>query len=190
VAAWIFAGEFALLVGLLVAALMLANHAFWAPIVVAGPLVMVELWFEARSRGRRLLPELAGAVGVCSITAMIVLADGGSARMAAGLWLLLGARAVTSIPHVRDLIACLHSRARHATETIAADCAAIAMVVAAACLDRGLVAGAVAVAAVVAIQRISLLRPVPRPAVIGIQQMAMGWGVVVVTAIGVLAMAS
>jgi YwiC-like protein len=190
VAAWIFAGELALLAGLLVAALVLAKHPFWVPVVVAGPLVVVEFWFEARSRSRRLVPELAGAVGVCSVTAMIVLASGGSGWLATGLWLILAARTVTSIPHVRDLIARLHGRPRNAMETVVADCAALAMAIAAVWLDRELVAGAVAVTAVVAIQRLSLRRPVPRPAAIGIRQIAMGWGVVVVTAIGVLAMAS
>lgn len=189
-AAWVVVGELALLAGLLVAALMLAKHLFWVPVVVAGPLVMVELWFEARSRSRRLVPELAGSVAVCSVTAMIVLAGGGSGWLAAGLWLILAARTVTSIPHVRDQIARLHGRPQHPKEAAIADGAAIAMVAVAVWLDRGLAAGAVAVAAVVAIQRIGERRPAPRPAAIGFRQMAMGWGVVAGTAIGVLAMAS
>ncbi|MEP6550458.1 MAG: KUP/HAK/KT family potassium transporter, partial [Gemmatimonadales bacterium] len=74
-------------------------------------------WFEMQSRGRRLLPELSGAIGVCSVAAMIVLADGRSARLALGVWLVLAARVATSIPHVRGLIARLHSRPERAATT-------------------------------------------------------------------------
>jgi len=183
----VVAGELVVLAALVVGALVLANGRFWMPAVVAGPLVLVQLGFEARSRGRRLVPELAGAAGVCSVAAMIVLAGGGSGRLAAGVWLVMAARAVTSIPHVRDLIARLHGRSVQARVTLVADGAALAGALAAAWLDRGLVAGAVAVAVVVAVQRLAARGPVPRPAVLGMRQMAMGFAVVVVTAIGVLA---
>jgi len=172
---------------LIVAAVVLANDPFWAPALVAGPLILVELWFEMRSRGRRLAPELAGAVGVCSVAAMIVLADGGSGRLAAGLWLVLAARVATSIPHMRGLIARLHGRTYRDAGTVVSDCVAIAGAVAAVSLDRGLFVGAIAVAAVVVIQRIATRGPLQRATVLGIRQTAMGLGVVVATAAGVLA---
>jgi len=78
-------GELTVLAALVVATVALANGRFWTPALVAAPLILVELWFETRSRGRRLVPELAGAMGVCSVAAMIVLADGRSARLAAGV---------------------------------------------------------------------------------------------------------
>ena len=74
-------GELAVLSGLIALALALVNGRFWMPALVAGPLVLVQLGFEARSRGRRLIPELAGAVGVCSVAAMSALADGESGRL-------------------------------------------------------------------------------------------------------------
>jgi hypothetical protein len=181
------AGELAVLAGLIVVAFALANGRFWVPALVAGPLVLVQLGFEARSRGRRLIPELAGAVGVCSVTAMIALADGESRRLAAGIWLVLAARAVTSIPHVREMIARLHNRPVRATITLVADGVAITVAAAATLTDRGLVAGTLAVAVVVAVQRLTARGPVPRPAVLGMRQMAMGLAVVVATAAGVLA---
>ena len=180
-------GELAVLSGLIALAFALANGRFWMPALVSGPLVLVQLGFEARSRGRRLIPELAGAVGVCSVAAMIALADGESGRLAAGIWMVLAARAVTSIPHVREMIARLHNRPVRATITLVADGAAITVAAAATLTDRGLVAGALAVAVVVAVQRLTARGPVPRPAVLGMRQMAMGLAVVVATAIGVLA---
>ena len=180
-------GELIVLAGLIVVAFAFTNGRFWVPVLVAGPLVLVQLGYEARSRGRRLVPELAGAVSVCSVAAMIVLADGRSGRLAAGIWLVLAARAVTSIPHVREMIARLHSRPIRPMISRVADGAAISGVAAAALTDHGLVAGGLAVAVVVSIQRLTTHRPVPRPAILGMRQMAMGLAVVVATAAGVLA---
>ena len=68
---------------------------------------------------------------------MIVLADGDSARLAAGLWLVLAARVVTSIPHVRDQIAQLHGRAVDDRGLlVAGDGAALALAALAVALDR------------------------------------------------------
>ena len=155
--------------------------------LVAGPLVLCELWFDMRSRSRRLVPELAGAIGVSSVAAMILLADDRSARLAAGVWLVLSARAVTSIPHVRGLIARLHGRPESSATTALADCAAITVAIIAGSLDHALVAGTTAVIAVVAIQRITARRALPRVAVLGIRQMLLGLAVVLATAVGVLA---
>jgi len=182
--------ELAVLALLVVGAVALADHPFWAPLVVATPLILVELWFDVRSRGRRLVPELAGAAGVCSVAAMIVLADGGGRGLAAGVWAVLVARLVTSIPHVRAQIGRLHGRAAPRLGSLIADGVALLTAGLAVGLDRDLAAGSVAIVAVVVIQRITARGPVPRPAVIGIRQMTMGFGVVVVTALGVIAASS
>jgi len=173
----------ALLVG---AALATAAAPFWAPAVVAAPLVATESWFDVRSKSRRLVPELAGAAGVCSVAAMIVLADGDSARLAAGVWAVLVARVLTSIPHVRAQIARLHGRSTSVATGIGADGAAVAVAVAAVALDDRLAAGAVAVLAVIVIQRVTARGDLPRAVVLGLRQMALGFGVVLVTALGVL----
>ena len=104
----------------------------------------------------------------------------------AGLWAVLTARVATSIPHVRDQIARLHRRPARPTPPAAGDVAALAIAALAVALDDRLLAGAVAVLAVVAIQRLTASRRVPRPAVLGMRQMALGFGVVLVTAAGVL----
>ena len=132
-------------------AALTATEAFWWPAVVAAPLVVVELWFDTRSRSRRLAPELAGTVGICSVAAMIVLAAGHAPSEAGALWLILAGRAVTAIPHVRARIAQLHGRPSSAGVLLAADAVALVAVAAAVAIDPSVTAGAVAVGVIVAI---------------------------------------
>lgn len=178
-------GESVVLAALIAAAFELAKGQFWFPAFVAGPFVIIAFWFEMRSRGRRLIPELAGATGVCSVVTMVMLADGGGARLAVGAWLVLGARAATSIPHVRGMIARLHGRPQPTALTAVADAAAVAVAAVAVFLDHALIVGCAAVVLVIIIQRASSRGSVPRPAVLGVRQMTMGFAVVAATAIGV-----
>jgi len=178
--------EAALLVALLAAAAVTATHVFWVPLAIAAPLVALELWFDLRARGRRLVPELAGAVGVCSVATAIALADGRAAGLAAGLWMVLGARVVATIPFVREQIARLHGRPASPRTTDAASVVALLSAAGAVVVDARLLAGAVTVAAVVALQVVLRRRDPPRAVVIGIQQTVLGLVVVVITAAGVL----
>jgi hypothetical protein len=178
------AAELAVLAALAGGAIVLAEPWFWVPGIMALPLLVLEGWFDVRSRGRRLVPELAGAVGVCSVAAMVVLAGGDGARLAAGAWTILAARVATSIPHVRAQIARLRHRPPQAKASAAGDAAAAGLALVAIGLDRALLAGAIAVVAVIAVQRVATTRPVPRPVILGLRQMAMGFGVVIVTALG------
>ena len=91
----------------------------------------------------------------------------------------------TSIPHVRSQIARIHHRPSQARAALAGDLAAIGLVALAVLLDRDLWAGGLAVLIVIAIQRAAATRPVPRPVILGLRQMAMGFGVVVAAAAGV-----
>ena len=74
-AAQIATGEL-LIVAVLVVYAAGAAAPFWVPLAVAAPMVALELWFDMRGRGRRLVPELAGSIGIGSIAAAIALADG------------------------------------------------------------------------------------------------------------------
>lgn len=179
--------ELGLLAVLAAAALLSATDGFWWwPALVAAPLVSVELWFDMRSRGRRLAPELSGAVGISAIAALIVLASGGDPALAVGAWLILSGRAIASIPFVRSQVFRIHGRPRSGPHQVVWDLLAIASVAAAVLLDRSLIAGAVAVLAVIAIQDISALSPPPKATVQGIRQTIMGVAVVIVTWLGVL----
>lgn len=178
--------ELLLLVALVVVAAVTAEGWSWlVPAVVAAPLVAVELWYDMRSRSRRLVPELAGAVGIAGVAASIVLADGGDRALAIGLWLVLAARVVSAIPHVRGLIFRLHGRPTSESATLVADLLAVATAAAAVALDRALLAGAIAVVLLVVLQRVIAAGPPRRAPVIGVLQTVFGFAVVVVTASGV-----
>ena len=174
------------LVGLAVLATTLAGPRLWLPVVAAAPLVAVEAWYEIRSRGRRLVPELAGAIGVSAAAAAIAVAGGAPLPLAVGLWLVLAARGATSIPQVRAQIASLHGRAVSPAATTVGDLAALALAATAVALDTSLVAGALAIVVVVVVQRLGARRPVPVPKVVGLRQLGLGLGVVLVTAAGAI----
>lgn len=185
VAAVVTGVELVALGALGIAAVALADGAFWWPLLLVAPLVGLELWFDMRSRGRRLVPELAGAVGISGVAAMVVLAEGGPTALAVGVWLIPAARAVTSIPVVRAVIADLHHRAVDTATLLRADLSAAALAAAAVLAQRSLLAGAVAVGVVIAVQRVTAHRPPERVAILGARQMLLGLAVVLVTAAGV-----
>lgn len=178
--------ELVLIVALVIVAASTASGRFWVPLVVAAPLFSLELYFDVRSRGRRLVPELAGAVGISSIAAMIVLADGGETVLAGGLWLLLTARAVASIPFVRAQIARLHDRPVARVQLACWETAALAIAASAVALDGRLLAGAVAIGFLVALQVWSRRRPVPKIVIVGVTQMVLGVAAVLAAGFGVL----
>jgi hypothetical protein len=173
------------LVALVAGAAACGDARMWVPLVVAAPLVVLELWFDMRSRSRRLVPEVAGAIGVASVVAMIVLADGGSASIAVALWLVLTARAATSIPFVRDQVAHLHGHRPRPTPTIVGDLAALVVAIAAVAVDPAVLVGGVAVVVLVGLQRLGALRPPSRATILGVQQLLLGLALVAATAVGV-----
>lgn len=103
-AARIAGAELAVLAALAAAAVALAGPGWLVPIVLAVPLVAVELWFDVRSRGRRLVPELAGSVGICSVAAAVAIAGGTDSRLAVALWLVLAARSVATVTFARTQV--------------------------------------------------------------------------------------
>jgi YwiC-like protein len=185
VAERVAAVEAVILGALVAAAIASAAEPFWMPAAIALPLVALELWFDMRSRSRRLVPELAGAIGVSAVVAMIVLADGAGGGLAAALWLVLAGRVVTSVPWVRAQIERFHGHAASAAALAIADVAAIVLVAAAVVLDDAVVGGAVAVLLVIAVQRIVATRSAARPKVLGVIESVFGIAVVVATALNV-----
>ena len=89
-------------------ALLVAGWHWLVPVAVALPLFGVELWFDVRSRGRRLVPELCGAIGMGAVAAAIVVAGDGSIRLAVAAWMILAARSIGAIAFIRTQIARLH----------------------------------------------------------------------------------
>lgn len=186
VARRLLAVELLVLVALVGGAFLTSSRAFWVPALVAAPLVLVELWFDMRSRGRRLAPELAGSIGIASVAAMIAVAGGARPTIAIGAWIVLSARALTSIPFVRRQIALLHGRVTSNGPTVAWDALAVFLAVVATVIARSLVVGSLAVVAVVVGQRLTARRPAARAAIVGIRQMVFGFVVVLATWLGVV----
>jgi hypothetical protein len=176
------------LVGLAMAvtlALLLApGSAWWLPGIVAAPLFAVALWYDRRSLSRHLVPEVVGSLALASVAAMGARAGGAAWPLAVGLWVILGARILSSIPHVRAQVLRLHGKAPPPALTLAGDAAALLVAAGAVVLDGSLLLGALAVVGLVVIQRVTLVRP-PRPArILGVRQMILGFGVVAATAAG------
>ena len=134
------------------------------PLAAAVPLVALELWFDMRSRTRRLLPELAGSVGIGSIVAAIVLADGGDAPLAVGLWIVIAARAVAAIPFVRLQLSRAKRQPHRVLTSDAAQATTVAIGVAALAVDGHLLAGDAYAVALVAVVHTVLARRGVQPA--------------------------
>jgi hypothetical protein len=183
----IFIVESALLVALAVAAVVGSDHRFWVPLAIAAPLVALELWYDMRSRSRRLIPEIAGTIGIGSIAAAVALAGGESNLVAYGLWCVVAARSVAAIVYVRCQILRSHSRPAPRWHSDIGQIAALAAVLIGWLFDAVPLAAVLVVAALGMFNTLGLNRPPPRAVVIGVQQMVFGLIVVAVTAIAVLA---
>ena len=114
-----FADRFALLyitlaITLFAVAALTANREWLLPFVVAAPLVLVQLFYDARGYSRKLVPEIAGALAVGSISTSIALAGGWSKPAAYALWLIVACRHAPTILYLRVLL----SRRRQPQVTI------------------------------------------------------------------------
>jgi hypothetical protein len=166
------AAEVAVIAALGIAALATAGWHWLVPVAVALPLFGVEIWFDARSRGRRLVPELCGAIGMGAV--------------AAAAWLVLAARSVAAIPFIRTQIGRLRrgevsTRSSDLFQLLAVLVATVAVLV-----EPDVLVGSIAVVVTVGLH-LGWVRhsPVPPAKVLGLRQMALGFAVVAATAIGV-----
>jgi hypothetical protein len=182
----IAAGELLVVIAAVTTAVWIAGWSWMIPVAVAAPLVGIELWFDVRSRGRRLVPELCGAVAIGSVAAAIVVSSGGSARLAAGAGLVLTGLAIGSIPFVRVQLARLRQARVSTRQSDVAQLVAFLVGATAVVVDHRLVAGLAGLTALVALQVVWVRRPPVVAKVLGLRQMALGIGLVVVTAAGVL----
>ncbi|MDJ0770568.1 MAG: YwiC-like family protein [Ilumatobacter sp.] len=168
-------------------AVLSAERSFWVPLVVAAPLIGLELWYDMRSRSRRLIPELAGSIGIGSVAAAVALAGGESNLVAAGLWCVIGARSLAAVPYVRYQILRVHERPAVVRHSDVAQLVAVGAAAAGWVADAVPLAAVVALAALAAVNAVGARRPPPRVVVIGVQQTVFGLVVIGVTAAAVLA---
>lgn len=72
------------------------------PFVFIMPLLAAQIYYDSFRQGRKLLPELAGAISISASAAAIALAGGFHIISAVGIWLIFIARLVPSIIYVRE----------------------------------------------------------------------------------------
>lgn len=186
-ALWVLLVELAALVVLVAIAVASAEASFWWPLLLAAPLVAVELWYDMRSRSRRLLPELTGAIGIGSVAAAISLAGGQSDAVAAALWVVMAARSIAAIPFVRVQLARFKGQEHHVRHSDFAQVAAVAIALGGRLLGEVPTAAVAAIAALAAFEVIAVRLP-PRPAaMLGAQQVVLGLTIVLVTGLAVRA---
>ncbi len=168
-------------------AIALADRSFVWPLLLAAPLVAIELWYDVRSRSRRLIPELAGSIGVASVAAVVVLAGGSADRLAAGLWCVAAARAVAAVAFVRVQLRRSKSQPHHLWHSDGFQLLALAAVGLGWLLDAISSAGLIAIGALALIHAALVRRPVPAVAILGAQQVVLGLAVVLTAGLGALA---
>jgi len=183
-AARVAVAELTLVIVLGLVAVWSAGWGWTVPVAIALPLVIVEWWYDARGRGRRLVPELAGAVGIAAVAAAVVVAGGGDASLALGAWLVLAARALGSIPFVRVQIGRLRRGGGRAGDSDRWQVAALATAFLAMVSDGRMAGGFAGVAVLAAMQWWWVRRPPVPPKRLGFTQLALGVGLVLVTAAG------
>lgn len=180
------ASELSLIAGLVVLVVVRSGWAWTVPVLVAAPLVCVQLWFDVRSRGRRLLPELCGAVGMAGTVATIVIAAGKGRPLAAAAWLVLAARSVGAIPFVRVQIVRLRRGAGSSRASDIAQVVAILIAAAGAVVAHRLLLGAMGIVALAGLQVVWVRKAPTVAKVLGMRQMALGFGLVALAATGVM----
>jgi len=92
---------FVLVVAVSAAIVSAGTAAILLPALLAVPLALTQLCFDAHGRARELLPETVGALAVNALAACIAVAAGWDLVPALGLWALLAARTVPTIVYVR-----------------------------------------------------------------------------------------
>ena len=176
-----------MLIVLVVFAAATAERQFWPPLLLAAPLITLELWYDVRSRSRRLVPELAGAIGIGSVASAVAMAGGEGNVVSFGLWCVIGARSFAAIPYVRVQISRAHGRPSPRWHSDLAQTIAVAAALVGWALDAVPPAAVVAIVLLGVAHSVLLSRP-PRPAkMIGVEQTVFGLATVVVTAIAVTA---
>ncbi len=179
--------EAAIIIALaIVATLGAITTRFWIPIAIGIPLVALELWYDMRSRSRRLIPELAGTLGISLSVSAIVIADGGSTSLAIGMWVVISARAIAAVVYARAQVARGFGRSTALWHSDVAQALGVIAVVVAWLVNTIPLAPVIALVVIAIFNLIAVRRPISSVKAIGFQQMGFGIAVVVITAVAVL----
>lgn len=179
--------EVALASGLLVAIFLMADNSFVWPILAAVPLVLLEFWYDVRSRGRRLVPELAGTIAMGSVAASVALLGSVSLLVAMGLWLAIAARAVGAVLFVRVQLRRAKGQPFSMAMSDGAQVVAVTGMAIGAWLGLVTWVGAAAVAVIAFVHLWLARRPPARAQMVGAQQVVFGLFIVLTVGLGALA---
>lgn len=111
-------------------AFIVAKPNIFLPLLVAAPLAIVQLIYDARGKSRALLPELAGAVSLGAIGSAIAVSGGWPYAEAFCLWLIVSARALPSTLYVRARLNLIHHRPASVFSAITAHVTAVLILMA------------------------------------------------------------
>ena len=165
-------------------AVLTSSEPFWWPLLVAAPIVLVQLRLDLENRGRELLPELLGPIALGAAAPMIILAEGLSWEIAVGAWLVLAARIVPSVLLVRAQLRRAKQQPFSVAPTTAAGVLAVAVVALAGSMAWAPWLSTVAAVLLMAWDWISMRRPPAVAKNLGWTQMVVGSVVVATFAVG------
>lgn len=158
---------------------------FWWPLAAALPLALIQLGYDARNRGRLLMPELAGAVAIGAVAAAEMRAGGAPHLDGLVVWILLAAKAVGAVLYVRARLRCDRGVAFDRPGALAAHAGLLALAVLLAVRGPGPWISVVAACALLARAwpGLSGFHRRVRPQVVGFTELA--YGIAFATAIAV-----
>jgi hypothetical protein len=159
-----------------VAAYLTAGAEPFIPLLLAAPLIAVQLIYDATNRSRDWIPEVAGPAALAAVSASLAIAGGWSLASALPLWGIMAARAVPAVMYVRARLRLEKGQSFNRTPVFIAHVAAILVALALAATDvvPVVVVFALAILLLRAIYGLSP-RPQPTPAkIIGLQELGLG----------------
>lgn len=177
-------GTLALVAGLL--AFAVTDHPFWQTLILAIPMVAVQLTYDLQRRGRELIPEVVGAMALSLVAPTIALADNWSLAAAGALWLVLLARIIGTILYVRARLRLERGENPSPVPTHTAHVVGLAVVIALVLMGevQWLAGVAIGVLLLRALYGLSEWRkPAPRAAIIGVQEVI--FGIITVTLVAI-----
>lgn len=165
-----------------------ADRAFLLPLLLALPLMLTQLFYDARNQSRALLPELTGALALGALAPAITLLDGWPLARAWPLWLLVAARALPAILYVRARLKLDHGKPTQPGLAVAAHVAALVGIVALVLLGHApwLAVAALLILLARAAVGLSRYRRPCRPAILGLEEIGYGLLTVALMAVGII----
>jgi hypothetical protein len=165
-----------------------APAAAWLPVLVAAPLGLLQLWYDARLQGRQLLPELLGGVALGAGASAVMLAGGWAMGPALAAWALLASKAVASVLYIRARLRLDRDQPASRWPGLLTHVAALVLAVALALRGWGPWLGVVAMAILLAraVHGLSPWHRRVRPQVVGFTELAYGMATAACIAIGYL----